>query len=97
VDKYGPLERYDIVTHLPRIGLPLLVTLGGEEGATPDSPDAASMWGWAEELAAVAGRQPNLTFKLIDGADHFYTGRVTALWSAASGWLEQAAAVASPS
>jgi pimeloyl-ACP methyl ester carboxylesterase len=97
VDKYGPQERYDIVTHLPRVRVPLLMTLGGEEGATPDSPDAASMWGWAEELAPVADRQPNLTFNLIDGADHFYTGRVPALWSAARSWLEQAAAVPSPS
>jgi alpha-beta hydrolase superfamily lysophospholipase len=91
VDKYGPQERYDIFKHLPHVRVPMLITLGTEEGATPDSPDAASMYGNAEELTAVAAEQPNLTFNHIEGADHFYTGRLPALWQVASAWLERLA------
>jgi pimeloyl-ACP methyl ester carboxylesterase len=96
VDKYGPQERYDVIKHLPKVQVPLLLTLGGEEGATAGSADAASMWRWAEELGPAAEAQANLTFRLIEGADHFYTGRVPALWSAVSTWLEQMTTVNAP-
>jgi pimeloyl-ACP methyl ester carboxylesterase len=92
VDKYGPDERYDIVRHLPGVSIPLLVTIGGEEGARPDSPDRFPFGGLAEQVAALADRQSNLTFELIPGADHFYTGTTDALWAAVERWLESAAA-----
>jgi pimeloyl-ACP methyl ester carboxylesterase len=87
VDKYGPAERYDIFKHLPNVRLPMLLTLGGEEGTSPDSADALSMWGNAVDLRASAEGQANLHFDLIEGADHFYTGRVDVLWQAARDWL----------
>jgi pimeloyl-ACP methyl ester carboxylesterase len=89
IDKYGPQERYDIYKHLSNVRLPMLLTLGGLEGATPDSGDALSMYGNAAELASTAASKANLRFDLIEGADHFYTGRVPALWEVARGWLEQ--------
>ena len=87
VDKYGPDERYDILKHLPNVSVPLLVTIGGEEGARPDSADRFPFGGLADEVAALGARQPNLTFALIPGADHFYTGTTDALWAAVDGWL----------
>lgn len=92
VDKYGPAERYDIYKHLPNVHLPMLLTLGGEEGATPDSGDALSMWGNAQDLRASADAQANLTFNLIDGGDHFYTGHVADLWEVARAWLARVGA-----
>ncbi len=94
LDKYGPDERYDIFKHLPNVRLPMLITFGGEEGATPQSADWISMGGVADALAQLAERQANLTFRLIDGADHFYTGKVSELWSAAREWLTQVGAAA---
>jgi pimeloyl-ACP methyl ester carboxylesterase len=87
VDKYGPDERYDILKHLPNVATPLLVTIGGAEGARPDSPDRFPFGGLAEQVAALSDRVPSLTFALIPGADHFYTGTTDALWTAAAGWL----------
>jgi pimeloyl-ACP methyl ester carboxylesterase len=92
VDKYGPAERYDIFKHLPNVTLPMLVTLGAKEGATPDSHDALSMYGNAAALEEVAQKQANIHFDHIEGADHFYTGRVPALWQAALTWLQRTTA-----
>jgi pimeloyl-ACP methyl ester carboxylesterase len=87
VDKYGPEERYDILKHLPNVAVPLLVTIGGEEGARPDSADRFPFGGLADQVVALAGRVPTLTFALIPGADHFYTGQTEALWAAVERWL----------
>jgi len=92
LDKYGPAERYDIFKHLPNVTVPMLITFGGEEGATPQSSDWISMGGVADALAKLAEQQANLTFRLIDGADHFYTGKVPELWAAAQRWLGQVSA-----
>jgi pimeloyl-ACP methyl ester carboxylesterase len=90
VDKYGPEERYDILKHLPNVAVPLLVTVGGEEGARPDSADRFPFGGLAEQVAALSARQPNLAFALIPGADHFYTGTTDALWATVERWLVSA-------
>ncbi len=94
LDKYGPEERYDIFKHLPKVRLPMLITFGGEEGATPQSADWLSMGGVADALAALAEKQDNLTFCLIDGADHFYTGKLPELWAATQQWFGQVAPAA---
>ena len=93
VDKYGPAERYDAAKHLPKVKLPMLLTLGSLEGDTADSGDALSMYGWAKELTPLAESQANLQFNLVDGADHFYSGKVPELWAVAGRWFER---VASP-
>lgn len=92
VDKYGPEERCDIFKYIPNVRLPMLITLGSLEGATADSADALPMYGVAAELARAVAPKPNLQFNLIDGADHFYTGRVPALWAVAQSWLRRVAA-----
>jgi pimeloyl-ACP methyl ester carboxylesterase len=84
VDKYGPDEQYDILKHLPKASVPLLVTLGGEE----QSPVFRSLH--AEVPRLVEG-SPLLTFQVIDGADHWYTGKVDELWQLFSVWREKTA------
>jgi pimeloyl-ACP methyl ester carboxylesterase len=86
VDKYGPEERYDILKHLPKVPIPLLVTIGGLEGQ-PDAPDRFAFGGLADRVAALAEDLPKLTFELIPGANHFYDGTTAALWSAVVRWL----------
>lgn len=84
VDKYGPDARYDVLEHLPNVPAPILVTVGSKE-------DQISFRDLPRRLAEMAVATPNLTFALIDGADHQYTDRTAALWHAARGWLEQTA------
>jgi len=87
VDKYGPAERYNVLKHLPDVKTPLLVTIGGEEGIYQDRPDRYAFGGLAEEVAAVASGLPNVTFALIEGADHSYTNRTDQLWTVVERWL----------
>lgn len=86
LDKYGPQARYDYFQYLPNVQIPLLLTLGSLE-----IPDVS--------FAPLAQRGPGLSsesnllhYSLIEGADHFYTGRYDALWSAASRFLQTVAA-----
>jgi pimeloyl-ACP methyl ester carboxylesterase len=90
VDKYGPAERYDVLKHLPNVRTPLFVTIGGEEGIHEDRPDRFAFGGLAEQVRALAGDLPNVTFELIPGADHQYTNRNDELWTAVERWLGQA-------
>jgi pimeloyl-ACP methyl ester carboxylesterase len=87
VDKYGPAERYDVLKHLPNVKTPLLVTIGGEEGIYQDKPDRFAFGGLAEKVKALASDLPNVTFELVDGADHQYTNRHAELWTTVERWL----------
>lgn len=87
VDKYGPHERFDILQHLPKVTLPILVTIGSEEGKGPTAADWYPFGGLATKVASLAEGQPNVSFRLIDGADHMYTGKAPELWSAIAEWL----------
>ncbi len=87
VDKYGPANRYDIIANLPKVGVPTLVTIGGEEGKGPDFPDWYSFGGLATKVASLAEGQANVAFKLITGADHGYNGKAVELWMAVDGWV----------
>jgi len=85
VDKYGPADRYDILTHLPNVRAPILVTVGSLE-------HQLSFRGHRTELPALAAKQPNLRFAMVDGADHQYTGVVDSLRDAALGFIRSAGA-----
>ncbi len=86
-DKYGVDERYNILKLLPEVKTPLLLTLGGLEGADPDRPDSFGFEGMSDRLSALASEQGNLSFELIDDADHFYRGQSDGLWLAAEKWF----------
>jgi hypothetical protein len=84
VDKYGPDEQYDILKHLPGVSVPLLVTLGSEE----QSPVFRSLHA---EVPHLAHDSRWLDFRVIQGADHVYTGKVDELWQAFATWREKTA------
>ena len=88
-DKYGPEERYDIMKHLPGISAPLLVLFGGLEGNVPENIDRFGFGGLAERVTEFAVGTDNASCGVIDGGDHFYTGRTDELWAAVDGWLSE--------
>lgn len=90
LDKWGPGEANNVLRLLPEVRVPILVTVGGLEGQTPQSSDWLQFGNFASQLEALAASTPNVTFKPIEGANHAYAGRVEALWDAASSFLKQA-------
>ena len=80
LDKYGPQDRYDFLTRLPKVSTPLLITLGGEER---DSGYRALR----ETGDALMKGIPGGGFVLISGAEHWYSGRTGELWAAAQSWI----------
>jgi len=77
VDKYGPGARYDILSHLPQVRTPLLVTVGGLEAT---GPQRIAFSDHEAAIGQLTADQPQLAFHLVPGADHFYTGCENALW-----------------
>jgi hypothetical protein len=88
IDKYGPAARYDYFDYLPRAGVPLLLTLGSLER------EDISFAPLAERGPSMAAEWPNVSYALIDGADHSYAGRTDALWQATRAWLDRVPAPA---
>jgi hypothetical protein len=66
----------------------MLLTMGGEEGLGPDRPDWFNFGGLAPEMTALAARLPNLTFEMVEGANHTYIGKAPEIWAIASDWLK---------
>jgi hypothetical protein len=91
IDKYGREERYDLLRHLPNVRVPVLVTIGGLEGLGPEAADWFPFGGLAEKVADLAGRSGSLSFRLIEGANHAYAGRLEDLWRVVRPWLERPA------
>jgi pimeloyl-ACP methyl ester carboxylesterase len=83
LDKYGPAARYDYLEHLPRLSVPLLLTLGSQER------EDVSFAPLAERGPSMTSEWPNVSYALIDGADHSYTGCADDLWQTASAWLRR--------
>jgi len=81
VDKYGPDSRFDILAHVPHSAVPLLVTLGELE------IDNLAFRDLAEQGPALPGQSPQVSYRLVAGADHSYATRVPELWDAFRGWL----------
>lgn len=86
LDKYGPEERYDILKHLPKTEIPLLITIGGLEGREGQA-DRFAFGGLADKVAALVKGSNTKTFHLVEGADHFYTGVTDRLWTVVERWL----------
>ena len=80
LDKYGPQDRYDFLSLLPRVKTPLFITLGGDERDVQYQALAASGEARMQQV-------PGGGFALIAGANHFYTGKAGELWAAAGAWL----------
>jgi hypothetical protein len=85
VDKYGPEDRYDYLTHLAQVRVPLLLTLGSLEDTLTFQPLAARGPSLHDEL-------PHVQFAIVDGADHAYSNRTTELSAAVRRWLDDVGA-----
>ncbi|HEY4310499.1 MAG TPA: alpha/beta fold hydrolase [Pirellulales bacterium] len=75
LDKYGPEERYDILKLIPRVGCPLVMTYG-----TAELPTSAAFRGMPDAIANLPGGQRR-QMMIVAGADHFYAGMYSELWS----------------
>lgn len=86
LDKYGPADRYDYFKHLPNGRVPLLLTLGSLER------DNVSFAPLAESGPSMSSMWSNISFVLVDGADHSYADRTDNLRDAVRAWLTRVAA-----
>jgi pimeloyl-ACP methyl ester carboxylesterase len=81
VDKYGPADRYDYFTHLPKVRVPLLLTLGGLE-------DGLSFASLARRGPSLHAELPLVQFVSVAGADHSYRAKTAELTAAVRHWLD---------
>jgi pimeloyl-ACP methyl ester carboxylesterase len=88
LDKYGKNAQFDYFRYLPDTPRPLLLTLGGLER------EDISFAPLAERGPHMQSEWPNVSYALIDGADHMYTRTSDQLWSAIQAWLERVTAPA---
>jgi hypothetical protein len=84
LDKYGPNDRYDDFVGLPRVRVPLLLTLGSFEDYVIFQPLTVRGPALHDDL-------PHVAFATVDGADHFYTTRTTELSATVRRWLDDVA------
>jgi len=68
IEKYGPDDRYDLLSHLPRVGCPVLVLLG--EQTVERSPAFSSL---PDDLDGLNLSPDRLAIEVIPGADMHYT------------------------
>jgi pimeloyl-ACP methyl ester carboxylesterase len=91
VDKYGPAERYNILTLLPKVTCPLLVVFGslelGEGPAFQGVPEAVSNLDLPSSTQTV----------VIPGANHLYSGSIQNLAERLMAWLAEPIPASSPS
>jgi hypothetical protein len=87
VDKYGPAERYNILTYAAAVPCPALFTYGSKE---------LRLGGIAfEGLPEALMELPNADHRqvaVIDGADHVYSGVAANLAEQIVWWLRESAA-----
>ncbi|PKB67141.1 MAG: hypothetical protein BZY82_03925 [SAR202 cluster bacterium Io17-Chloro-G3] len=90
VDKYGPEERYNVLKHIPKVNVPILVTIGGAEGiVTGQGNSKIGFTGLANEVQQLEEKMANLTFQIIPDADHSYTHQRKYAWDTISSWLKK--------
>lgn len=91
VDKYGPQERYNILTHLPGVQQRILVTFGSAE-----VQGNLAFQGMPDEIERLAAEHDlPCQVEVIAGADHFYSGARDQLVHRIDRWLKNGKA-ASP-
>jgi hypothetical protein len=83
-EKYGPDERYNYLRFLSAIHCPTLITFGSVEVAGNRAFQEAP----AALTQAIAGHA-HFSCRVIDGADHFYTGARDGLAGAIETWLRR--------
>jgi dienelactone hydrolase len=85
VEKYGPDERYNFLKFVTGVACPTLITLGAVEVT-----NNMAFQGLSEALGALAEKHQRLQVKVVEGADHFYTGRRSEAVGCVEAWLRSA-------
>lgn len=80
LDKHGPLERYNIIRHAPRIRAPLFVLSGSLETHT-------RLREVPQDLAIAAVNSPRAEYRVLDGGNHSLTNMMPQAGAAVLEWL----------
>ena len=85
LDKYGPGERYNLLTFIQQVRSPLLVSFGSLEV----EQGSIAFAGLAEAVEHATAAEPDWpgTVEVIQGADHHYSDRRGELGKLVSSWL----------
>lgn len=80
IDKHGPLERYNVISHAPKISVPLFVLSGSQETHTRllDVP---------QDMIASAVNSPRAEYLVLEGGNHSLTNMMPAAGEAVVNWL----------
>ena len=84
IEKYGPDDRYDFLKMLNGLACPAMITLGSKEIASN-----MAFQGLPHALQPLLSEQSSLKIKMIEGADHFYSGARDPLISSIRDWLHE--------
>ena len=84
-DKHGPLERYNIIRHAPRIRAPLFVLAGSLETHT-------RLRGVPQDLVIAAVNSPRAEYRVLEGGNHSLTNMMPQAGAAVLEWLASLAA-----
>ena len=88
IDKYGPADKYNILTLLPQMKQPILLTVGEKEGVViNDVNSLMGFRGFARQLEKLSGDLNNVTFTGIPGGDHQFNGVRQEGWQIIQGWM----------
>ena len=83
VEKYGPHDRYDIVTLLPRVSCPVLITVGALTVNVSPAFDSLP-----DEIRALVD-QHDVRLEILDGEDMSYSRDPEAVFNLLRNWLPQ--------
>ena len=80
LDKHGPLERYNIVQHAPKIRVPMFVLSGSQETHTRllDVP---------QDMVTAAVNSPRAEYLVLEGGNHSLTNMMPEAGAAVLDWL----------
>lgn len=82
LDKYGPEERYNLLTFVDRVACPILFTFG-----TIELRRGSAFEGLPDELPARVRDADRLKVAIVSGADHFYSSGLGELAGQIEAWL----------
>ena len=82
IDKYGPAERYNILTFASRLTCPALFTYGSKELET-----SIAFAGMPDALRSLPQPHGSLDVEVVEGADHNYSGVAESLADVMTKWI----------
>lgn len=80
LDKHGPLERYNIVQHAPKIRVPMFVLSGSQETHT-------RLLGVPQDMVTAAVNSPRAEYLVLEGGNHSLTNMMPEAGAAVLDWL----------